>query len=179
MMDFFHTEIKYRNPSFGEILPFGVLWTYIDSTFLNAFINYVSPVCCFALDQYHHPHTEVTAKCWDLQGKQIVFSGAKIELIRNIQESVFRFMHTELSMFKDTCVLIGKIPNGTVTNLGEYIFFWFDPDVSDCKIGRFQHKEETKIMKELKIELETLRRQEDITGYYQLPTNYLRGWVKF
>lgn len=52
VMKYFPDNIDYPNVLGGEILPDGTLWSYVSSTFLNGFINYIQPVKCYLMNRY-------------------------------------------------------------------------------------------------------------------------------
>lgn len=50
--DYFTEEVSGCPSLLNEVLPYGTLFTYVASTFLNGFINYVHPHCIIQIDRY-------------------------------------------------------------------------------------------------------------------------------
>lgn len=110
---YFSAGEDYPNVTGSDILPYGHLWSYISSTFLNGFINYVDVLKAFMVTRYE-PYDKNLAEAE-------VFNSKKAP-------------HTNLwSQLSDDCIILAAAKN----NSQEYWFFWSDRDVSDCMIGRF------------------------------------------
>ena len=50
--DYFEDNIEFPREVAHTMLPYGTVWAYISSTFLNGIINYVKPINYFVLDRY-------------------------------------------------------------------------------------------------------------------------------
>ena len=71
------------------------------------------------------------------------------------------------------------------------MFFWFDMDVSDCSIGRFETSDSKNIVFEsLKNWLDEQKKENEgkifqeqydngILNYHELPVSFIEGWVSF
>ena len=138
----------------------GTMYNYVSSTFLNGLINYVTPLKIYLLERYE------------------TFNQDKFDkIIANKQ------YHTKLDCFRDDVMLLGETD-------GYYWVFWFDMDCSDCSIGRASKlaytKEEMLICFEeyVKSHIESNERPKDkdvecITGYHEIPLDFLMGWLSF
>jgi len=58
--DYFEDQIEYPRDVVSNPLPYGEVWTYISSTFLNGFINYVKPIKIFLIDRYTPDNEDIT-----------------------------------------------------------------------------------------------------------------------
>lgn len=160
IMDYFEDTIDYPNDIALNPIPMNTLWSYVSSTFLNGFINYVTPLKIFVLDRYEPDKTEE---------------------IKNLKKQA----HTKLGQFGDDIIILSKIGNNV------YMFFWFDMDVSDCCIGRFETTDSkneviislTNWLDEQKAENAGKEYQEmmdnGILNYHELPMSFLEGWISF
>jgi hypothetical protein len=141
-------------------------------------INYVKPINCFVLDRYT-PNDEN------------VGDGTKKELINAIISGKKEMYHTNMKCFNDDIILLAEIENDQNDYKGRYIFFWFDYDVSDCCIGKFETNDtKEEVIQAMKNWLdESIEENKDkiveencdngIINYTELPISFLRGWVKF
>jgi hypothetical protein len=75
-------------------------------------------------------------------------------------------------------------------NIKKYIFFWFDYDVSDCCVGRFETNDDVEDIKQsivnFLLEEEQGKRKETIefgdygvVSHTELPLSWLKGWLKY
>jgi len=83
-----------------EILPFGVSWNYISSTFLNGIVNYYEPVSAWVLDRYYGD--EESLKYYP---KTDSYCGEKFK-INSKQHAIElsysdNFIHTKFDIFED------------------------------------------------------------------------------
>lgn len=142
-----------------NILPLGVLWNYVDSSFANGFINHGSKMLCLVIDRYMIDADEGSWK----QKKIAAF----------IENPPF---HVDLSIFKDDVFILAHVGKDS------YLFVWLDQDVSDCCIGRFETKDswETIIAAVkaygLAISQDHLSPGAVVT---EIPLTALRGWLSF
>ena len=160
IMSYFDETVEYPQDIALNPIPMNTLWCYVSSTFLNGFINHVTPLKVFVLDRYEPDKTE------------------KIKKLK-------RQIHTKLSQFGDDIIILSEIGENT------YMFFWFDMDVSDCYIGRFEttdSKDEvidslTNWLNKQKEENEGEEFYEGIDNgiwdYHELPLSFLEGWISF
>jgi len=188
--DYFDDSIDYPGGVVHNPIPYGTVWNYISSTFLNGFINYAEPIAVFLIDRY-------TADDEDLSDREISyhdkddfpnwkkFEGTKAQLRDDIISGEKEFFHTNLSCFGDDIVILGDIGKG------DFVFFYFDMDVSDCSIGKFETDDKKEdviqsIINWLEEEKENNKEYEikpnldsGIINYHQLPLSFIKGWVKF
>jgi hypothetical protein len=105
----------------------------------------------------------------------------KTEKIKKLK----RQTHTKLSQFGDDIIILSEIGENT------YMFFWFDMDVSDCYIGRFETTDsKDKVIDSLTNWLNKQKEENEgkefyegidngIWGYHELPLSFLEGWISF
>jgi hypothetical protein len=160
----------------NDIMQEGILYCYISHTFLNGFINYVEPLQVYIIDRYHIDSQEPVEN----ENREIVLHvtkerGWETKIVTTKQDafdilnSDYKVYHTKLGMFDDDVLFLGKTER-------YYWFFWFDCDVSDCCIGRFQTDEsEEEIIKAFTEYC--LDKTED--KIYEFKKDWIKGWVSF
>lgn len=165
IMDYFNDEIEYPQDVALEPLPINTLWSYISSTFLNGFINYVKPIKVFVLDRYKDDKTEE---------------------IKNLKPQP----HTNLHHFGDDVIILAEIENHE-GGVKMYMLFWFDCDVSDCRIGRFETSDfSTVVIQSLVNWLDEMKKENEgrvfsqdydngVLNYHEVPLTWLSGWLSF
>lgn len=168
--DYFYDTVEYPTNVVGEILPINTLWSYISNSFLEGFINYVNIDCAYVLGRYQD---------WDAEfDEPIVLHGAHPEQKSCTTKSeVFEFIttvkqcHTKIWSFQDDVVLLSRARHDPSI----YLYFWFDCDVSDCCIGRFQtHDTHEQVVEKFK------KHVEDLDFDYpsrELPVSCFTGWI--
>jgi hypothetical protein len=192
--DYFDEHIDYPNNIVDNPIPYGTLWSYISSTFLNGFINYVNPVGCYVVNRYTEETADVTDRNVSVCdkgkfGNWHKFEGTKLELINTIVSGEKEVYHTKLNCFGDDIIIIAKIEN-ELDEENKYIFFWFDCDVSDCSIGKFITDDSQELilnsvenwLKETYVDNKTgheTLHDEESSGYHKLPLSFIKGWVSF
>lgn len=122
-MDYFSEQEEYPNPPV-DMLPVGKLYSYISTTFLDGWINYVEIKSAFLITRYREHEQNVAAVDKFNEGGEF---------------------HTCLGKQLDDDVLIlarakSRDPFDIDTDgCGpHWWFFWFDRDCSDSCIGRFE-----------------------------------------
>src|SRR6266545_2290727 len=126
---YFTETVEFPREVAHNPLPYGTVWVYISSTFLNGFINYVQPISCFVVDRYTPPDQA-------LENKK--FRMSKKNAIESIISGKENFSHTDLHCLEDDIILLAEIEVNEKDVLNKFMFFWFDCDVSDCCIGKFE-----------------------------------------
>jgi len=191
IFSYFDEEVEYPNNVALNPIPYGVVWQYISSTFLNGFINYVEPFGCYVVNRYTLESATLSKKkLIDIEASEREeFTGTKKELIDLIVSEKKKMCHTNLGCFEDDIFIVAKIADEIEGDFGRYMFFWFDMDVSDCCIGRFiTCDSEDEILKSLENFLHENyvenkeheeSHSEDSLGYHKLPLSFLRGWISF
>jgi len=192
--DYFEDYSEYPKEIARNPIPYGTVWTYVSSTFLNGFINYVKPICCFLLDRYTPDNKNIGDRNISYQNKDerewLKFDGTKKELKDKIISGEIKMYHTSLDCFGDDIVILSEIETEN-DEIGKYMFFWFDMDCSDCSIGKFETidtKEEViqsvinwlddcRLKKQNKIVEE--HSDSGIINYTELPISFLSGLIKF
>lgn len=188
--DYFNENIDYPSDVALNPIPYGTVWNYISSTFLNGFVNYVKPIACFVLDRYAEDNELVGERNFTVCnkgefGKWHKWEGTKKELIESIVNETKEMGHTKLDCFGDDIVILAEIETD------KYMFFWYDMDCSDCSIGRFETTEpKEKIINSVVNWLEREKMDNNgkivtdgfdngIVNYHKLPISFLEGWVSF
>lgn len=197
IMDYFTETVEYPKCVLDNILPFGELRTYISATFLNGLINYVKPISCYVVNRYTREDEKLNDKILiaDLKEGEMnyqSFKGTKKELIDLTIKQKRIFNHTKLGVFEDDIIIVAEIESckNKQNKEKQYIFFWFDLDVSDCSVGRFKtsdtkeeiiHSVENWLKEEFEQNRNNLEEQhdEDTPGFYSLPLEFLNGWISF
>jgi hypothetical protein len=173
----FEDEVEYMTEDLISNFRSGTIYFYIGSTFLNGYINYVKPIKIYLLERYRTQWKRYEEEIW-------------LPFVNKIN------YNTNIGVLDDDVLILGK------TN-EHYYFFWFDCDVGDCAIGR-QLKGETKEEDAIKwfknytesliekkfLEYRNKNRKkfdlsddeecaEGISGYREVPTQCVKGWIKF
>ena len=192
--DYFDDNIDYPNEVAHNPLPYGTVWCYISSTFLNGFINYVKPIKVYQIDRYECEDEPKEVKCrykGDNYTNWEKITVTKSELRKLVVGEKIKFMHTDLGIFGDDITLLTEIESNKEDDKGRYMFFWFDYDVSDCCIGKFETtdtKEEVvqsminwldECKEENKNKVVEEKYDNGIVNYTELPISFLNGWLKF
>lgn len=188
--DYFEMAFDYPQAVAHDPLPYGTVWNYISSTFLNGFINYVSPVSVIVLDRYTPGTKDLSAEGISIKDKGVPFQwhhwmGTKAGLATALINGEKEMYHTHMNCFQDDIVVLAKIEGGG------WMFFWFDCDGSDCSIGRFNTTDpEEHVIQSIRAWLAAQVKENNgvimkedtdngICGYTELPVTFLSGWVRF
>ena len=194
--DYFTDDVEFPKEIVHNPIPYGTSWTFVSSTFLNGFINYVKPISCFVLDRYTAPNKDITDRNVGVfpKGKYLEWekwSGTKRDLINAIISGEKEMYHTDLNCFGDDIIVLAEIETEYEDNIGRYIFFWFDCDVSDCSIGRFETTDcKAEVMQSVVNWLDEQKEENKnsvfnenydngVWNYNELPLSFINGWVKF
>lgn len=169
-LDWIPNCVEYANPTSIDINSSGWCITYIASTFLNGWINYVKPMKAFVVHRYFEGNQyELEAKVWDWNSKKHIHSN-----LRELEDDILMLCQDEK---------------------GDYWYFWFDNDVSDCSIGRFKvhQKDDSEDQKEFdKTNLisefeEFVKSQAGVVSsyhngppaFFEVDVTKIQGWVSF
>lgn len=153
-------EEEYEYPSNEQLLhgiQQGVLFSYVASTYLQGFINYVDIEAAVLLNRYSETDEEFQ--------KQI--DSIKKEVAEQNE------VHTYLYDYDDILIL-GKTDD-------MYIVFWSDGDVSDCNIGGLP----LDTFESLSDAIEALYKEAEylvadnveVKDYYKIPVEFFSGWI--
>lgn len=163
IFDYFGDEVEFPENIAADVMPYGTLWSYVSATFLNGFINYVDILAGFVIDRY----TKRDGKA------------------AQIEAAIKTEVHTNLRVFKDDVIVLGRIGKG------KYMLFYFDYDVSDCMIGRFETDDKEGVIVQSIINwLESEKKLHDgyamteyaesgILDYTPLPNDFFTGWLSY
>lgn len=193
--DYFDENIEYPKEIAHNPIPYGTVWTYISSTFLNGIINYVKPISCFVIDRYTPDDEKIGDRNFTVCnknefGKWHKWDGSKKELINVIISGEKEMYHTKLDCFGDDIIILAKIETEN-DDTDKYIFFWFDMDCSDCSIGKFETEDiESDVIQSVVNWLEECKTENigkiveenidnGIVNYHKLPLDFIKGWVSF
>lgn len=181
-MDYFTDDIEYPGDVALNPLPMGVSYSYISSTFLNGFINYVTPVKAFVLGRYHAWDEEInhTISVMDPPGS---FNWTKKEC--KTKDDLFRELAKENVMchvnldydFQDDVLILATA--GEIEGEGAcYFYFWYDRDCSDCCIGRFVTTDDEAEVVSSFAENATDPENNELGEAREIPLHYFQGWLK-
>lgn len=106
-MDYFPLAVEYPEPA-DQPLKRGLLFSYISSTFLDGWINYVEMKRAWLITRYR-AHAENVAKLAAFHADTPI--------------------HPNLGALGDDVFILAR------SKRGDWWFFWYDCDVSDCCIG--------------------------------------------
>lgn len=118
-------EVEYPKITY-TMLELGLWHTYISSTFLEGWINYVKPLAARLITRYRD-HTSNFKQSEKFNAGEF---GVHTRL-RDLGDDVLLLAYSEINPKKD--YIDEDHPAGKT-----YWLFWFDCDVSDCCIGRFR-----------------------------------------
>lgn len=194
--DYFHNTVEYPKNLVHYPIPYGTLLCYVSSTYLNGFINYVRPISIFILDRYTSKDEDITDRKIRLYDtgkyqKYYNFKGTKCQLIDKVVKEKVKLSHTDLNCFGDDIIILAEVEHDEGDDIGRYIFFWFDCDVSDCTIGKFEtidtiEQVQESVLNWLNYNKETNKNfkfqcdiDNGILDYTELPISFLNGWIKF
>ncbi|PCJ57324.1 MAG: hypothetical protein COA65_09705 [Rhodospirillaceae bacterium] len=194
--DYFGVDIEFPQEIAHNTLPYGTVWCYIASTFLDGFINHVKPISCYVLDRYT-PGDQIIddkeVRVWDKNkaGEMHKWKGTKKGLIDALISGEKETCHTDLDCFDDDVVILAEIETKKKDSFGRYMFFWFDCDVSDCRIGKFETSDSKGMVvksvvnwlegckKENKNKIMLSDHDNGIVNYTEFPVSRLDGHLSF
>lgn len=176
--DFFTNVIEYPLGHRGfpdEILPFGIDYSYVPSSFINGFINCGDLIGAFMCNRYHAMSDSFSEA--EVIGDFTYRS--KAELFVKLRAGSIPLGGISVSAFKDDVLLLKRLtsPSGKTS----YIYFWCDCDVSDCSIGRFQADlPEAEVVRLFHEHVHQLARHGGhLDDPISLDLTWFRGWLSF
>jgi hypothetical protein len=167
-----------------NILPYGVMHSYVSSTYLNGFINYVTITKAYVLNRYYD-WNDVLEHTISIQDPPNSFNWTKKlcktknELYEALTAPGATF-HGQLYDFQDDVVILAR--SGEIDGKMCYYVFWYDCDVSDSCIGRFLTVDsEEEVIKEFDSYVQKLHMLGDSPAAKakEIPLHYFRGWTKW
>lgn len=184
-MDLFTDEQEYPtdNQKVNGI-PEGQLFLYVSNTYLNAFINCIKPIKMYVAGRYYPEHSAIgrVVKYQDpphsFQWKELPLTATKRDII-NLFSEPGRVCHLDLTDLMDDVLILGKYTDDE--DVEQYMFFWYDRDVSDCCVGRIRR--DIDVTESQLIEMFTeyvTKRHHPGTEYHpsiELSNNCWQGWV--
>lgn len=176
--DYFEIQEDYPQEVVHNILPYGTIWCYISNTFLNGLVNYAKPIKCYILERHSDNNKQVRISSIS---PKLKYSGTKNELINKINSFELKFHEASLRIFNDDVIILSEIPTTLNDDINRYIFFWFDYEVSDCCIGKFETNDSEEDVKETLYNwLESCRvENKGIINYKELNVDFLKNSIQF
>lgn len=190
--DYFETTREHPSSYIrdsGEILPLGELWCYMNSSFINGFLNICSdkpPISAFVLGRYRYASKAIERdKSYWYQDPPNSLNWVEVppwmtkRQLYELMTQEGRVYHTKLDMFADDILLLfsSTMNDGRIC----YWFFWLDMDCSDCCIGRFVTADPEVNVQEL-FRSYVFQRNNENSGHHQpweLPPHFFNGWISF
>lgn len=184
-LGYFEDSIEYPRNVASNPIPMNTLWTYISSTFLNGFINYVEVVDAQLLNRYHQMDEYFNsaedgpfAQYHDGNGWVTPPDNLSKRALFDLYTQSKNSFHPKLNCFGDDVLILGRCKNdGNEEIKGMYMFFWFDQDVSDCCIGRFQTDDEESAVIEKFHTYANKYLKYDAPS--PIPISFFKGWLSF
>lgn len=177
---YFSDFTDYSSDDFAyDPLPWGTFRSYVSTTFLNGFINYVDIESSFVLNRYHKWGEDYDGenKTIKVQGPAgsfnwVDFSGDKNAIYNKLcEEGVTHHVKLD-SDFGDDVIVLAKCKGG---HEGWYLF-WFDRDCSDSGIGRFKTDlSDDEVLGDLKKWMESDDFEHKPAK--PIPLHYFQGWI--
>lgn len=186
ILDYFDKVVEFPTEQIINPFPFGELWHYVSSTYLNGFVNHITDVIAvFQIDRYTAEAEIVKTSYTNELSGSTYFEGTKQELRDIVRQDIAKFSHTDLNMFADDIIILGHISSNN------YVLFYYDCDVSDCKIGKFKtsdsvddirqsiinYLDKEKSYNEDCVVIENM--DNGIINWCELPKSFISGWVSF
>ena len=179
---YFDGTVEYPRDQCLDILPWGVFWSYVSTTFLNAFINHVEIKKAFVLSRYHSWGDELNGSISIMHppnsSNWVDFHGTKEERYNMLIEQG-RVFHSKLDVdFQDDVLILSKVGYDSSNNF--YALFWFDRDSSDSGIGRFKvdiKTPETDTLKDFEAWVMHRTSEQVDEQAKEIPIYYFQGWL--
>jgi len=138
---------------------------YISSTYLNGYINYVKLKSGYILDKYQDIDKLPTKELMS------AFSNAPFN----------QLFHTKFyDWFKNDTILLGRGDKSSVEGAGDWFYFWYDCDVSDCCFGRFETDDVEEVVLELfDKHIKKLSSYNNDCETFKFDVSKLCGWISW
>lgn len=132
----------------------GAWQTYVSSTFLNGWINYVRIKKVFLITRYRDHAANLAA----------------VEACKNGRD-----VHTSLRVVGDDVLILAQEEGRSM-----WWVFWFDCDVSDCCIGRFESSETAEqLYADFEVWANAVSLDEGAAPALEVPVSSIHGWISF
>lgn len=180
-LDFFTDQVDYPEIGQGVILPYGILWAYVSSTFLNGMINYAGYVQrAYVLGRYLKWSDRDDDDPMIVNVQDPPYSAQWVNKKVDTKGEIFDLVtkegatyHSNLHVFRDDVLVLTRHADGV------YWFFWFDCDASDCSIGRFVTETPVEQVIGLFDEYVTEISDPNIDTPRLLPNHFFQGRISF
>lgn len=178
-MRYFDHDVEYPRDIAFDPLPWGIMYNYVSSTFLNGFINYVKIEKAFLLDRYGNDEDIFSVQVQAKPFQWVEFKGNRHEIFDRLIQPGATF-HCRLDEdFQDDVVIFARIETDSEIAEAPYMVFWYDRDCSDCCIGRFKT---TDALVTVLVEFdtfvnETQSRVNKDGKLKEIPLHYFKGWL--
>lgn len=181
-LDFFHKREEYPSlQTARELFPIGTLYEYVSHSLLNGMINSTpSIISAFMMGRYTDLYEilDTDLKIRDsrdsLATSKIPNGTTKKQLYDLIVNQGRYPSNPELSCFDDDIMCLQHNP---ASNL--FWFFWFDQDVSDCCIGRFQTEVDSAVVRQMFNDFVLNHPSSRYHKPLPLPIEFFNGWCEF
>ncbi len=146
MTKYLPRTVEYPGESIiDDPLPLGVFHAYVPSTLLFGFVNHAKPQMGFVLSSYRMWFNPVPQSTMQVQDPPGSFNWVTKDVASKQEEFDLatepgRLVTFDPYAFWDDVLLLSR------TSTFTWILFWFDPDVSDCAIGRFVTEDEPDVV---------------------------------
>jgi hypothetical protein len=184
--------VEYPENLVAEPLALDQCSVFVSHSYLDGFINYVKIVSAWLIPRYNTKgeHGEYKIQIMDPPGSfnwvEKTFVG--IQFYKLVSKNPRVLCHTKISYFGDDVAILGRVPvneeHGTATR--EYVFFYYDCDVSDCMIGRFlTENAEEEVLQRFNTYAEWLGRQkaetweDPLIKSLPIPPAAFPGWISW
>lgn len=166
-------------------IPLGIRYDFVASSYLNGFINYGTFLKAFAIGR-HCPWDEIIGRPTTVQVRENLAStnvenkwvtkqcSTRNELFNTVTQPNAIIHPTLMSHFRNDVLILQKLIHED--HPVQYLFFWFDEDVSDCSIGRFETDDPEEVVIQ-KFENYVKSLEFIPYGSREIPLQYFKGWV--
>lgn len=177
-LDYFKHSIDYTVDMVSGPIACGVLNRFVSSSFLNGFINYVTPVKAFVVSHYYRwdePMDHIISiqnppgsskwkdfKCTTKEDayKELIIAGTTFHSLCD-------------KHFNDDVAILTKCGKLDIRNC--YLFFYYDLDSFDCSLGRFSTEDdEPLVIERFNLFIKSLS---SVDKPREIPLSYFNGWI--
>jgi len=165
----------------------GTMYEYVSSTMLNGFINYGSVMSAWLINRYRSLDRPMPE--W-ADPEEVEDNGPKRQLVDKWLADTRG--HPNIGVLDDDVLILTKRKHSAHdTTEGKYAFFWFDCDVSDCCIGKFETNDpEADVIRRFRDYVTEKNKtvgqsygkaddKGEVEAATELPASRFRGWISF
>lgn len=184
----FKNYFKY-NESYPQNLVYNPLelnvdLEYVSNTYLDAFINYVKIKKAYLIDRYT-PWEEEFDEPPTIQVMDSPKSFNWIDVTLHNKQQLYDYLtqehirlSTKLREFSDDVIILANVIDAEKNDTNQWIYFWYDNDVSDCSIGRFETLDSEEVITDC---FNKFVKDLDFTNgeAKEIPIHAFTGWITF